>query len=121
MVDLSETGENGGELIGGNADSSVADRELNRAGSARLRVNRYLDHDGTLVGKFQGIADQVDKYLYEPRRVADQGRRHVWGDAAHEFQAFFIGPHGRHFQSSVDDFVQVEIDRVQFEVPRFDF
>src|SRR6185437_3518694 len=118
---LRKTVENRDELVGGNADSRITDGKANGSGDISVGIVRDANDNGTFVGKFESIADQIDQYLCQTGRVTDQMTRHIPIYMTGKLQTLLVGAHCHDIDGLVDDFVQVESDGFQLQATGFDF
>ena len=83
---------------------------------AQLDANRHL----ALLGKFDGIPEQIEQHLPQPHRIPAQRSRHAVADQAGQLQPLAVGPFGIGLHALVDELTQVEVDDVDVELSRFD-
>src|SRR5688572_19766476 len=57
-------------LLGWNADAGVTDRQM-ELDLATLTLARHAHYHFTRLGELDGVADQVDEDLAQPRRIGD--------------------------------------------------
>ena len=71
-VGLGEGREEAGQLFWRDADAGVLDLEAQAQGGGGLLDELHAQDDLSLVGEFDGVADQVDEHLFEAQEIADQ-------------------------------------------------
>ena len=69
---LGEALEDFCQLLRRNSDSGVRNRKADHSRRGGARLLSDADNHGALVGKFQGVADQIDQNLVQPVRIADE-------------------------------------------------
>ena len=92
-LDLGEALEQEALRLLRDADAGIADRDLEPAAGARQVAER--DVDGAGLGELDRVADQVHQHLPQPRRVAEQGPRHLRADGRRHVDVA-VGGAGRH-------------------------
>jgi len=73
------------------------------------------------VGEFQGIAGEIEQDLAQPAGVAGKLGRVVRGDGADQFEIFLVHVEAHHVDDTVEEFMQVERNVFEFQLPCFDF
>ena len=63
-----------------------------------------------MLGELDGISHQVHEDLPDPARIADQGLRHVAGNAEQKLQALLQRAEGEHAGRIADDLAEIESD-----------
>ena len=131
-VPLGEAFEDTVEHARGNPDARVGDRTAERAGICLLRLNTqcdlaesglvWLDSQNhlALVREFDGIAQQVDEYLTEACRIACHPGRDIRVDIGHQFEVFGAGSDRHQFSDLVNEIMDIEGDRFQFQMASLD-
>src|SRR2546426_694112 len=71
--------------------------------------------------KLYSIADQVKQDLPEPSRIATQLCRHPFLDKCRQFDLVLIRALDEQIERAFDDLPQIEIERLEMELARFDF
>jgi hypothetical protein len=101
------------------ADAGIDDFE---AQTLRLALPDRPDiHiDPAVLGKLDGIADQVDEDLAQMARIAMQVKRRLWRNVRRQHQALALGLRLHHHSRAVDQAVQVEILTCAHDTPGFD-
>ena len=107
--------------LGRDADASVADLDLNRrltVGPRRLR--RHMNHDRTVFGELDRIADQIEEHLLDPCRIAMQKRQRCVTPV--RLQGVLAS--SRRITKRVDhlanDLSRIEVDLFEFEATGLD-
>src|SRR4029077_9116765 len=85
-----------------------------------LSLGEKSEHDLAGFGELNGIAEQVDEDLAEPRRVADDIRRHTGGKPGHQANAFDFRLGAGEFNGLVDHLFEIESGPFQFEMAGLD-
>ncbi|MCY1400523.1 hypothetical protein D9M71_156140 [compost metagenome] len=81
------------------------------------RLPLRLDRDAALLGELQRIADQVDQYLPDTRRVAlDLQAAHVVGDHQLQVQTALRGAVLERLGATADQVGEVERNVLQFQL-----
>ena len=88
--------------------------------AASLRRDIYTHDNFTLLGEFDGIADQIDDDLTETSRITNEIVRYVRWDVVIQFQPLFRGTSCECLQRIAKCVAQGETDRLQFEFACFD-
>src|SRR5215472_12287437 len=103
-----------------NADSGVADRKthLNVAVGARLAA--YPQYYFTMLGKFDGIADQIHYDLPETQWIAYQGVGHIWMDMTRQLDTFLVGTRSQDAQCVFERVAQIETGVVKSQLACLD-
>ena len=103
------------------ADPRVGDREVERGLVFAQRLDFYAQYDFASLGKFDGIAHQVDGDPAQAVGISHQTLRHLGPDVARQLEAFVLGPQRQRFQGVLKRLSQIEGSVIQFELPRLDF
>jgi hypothetical protein len=116
-IHLREAIEDRRDLVFGNADARIGHLEADRA-----RIRRF-DTDGNLalVREFDRVAHKIDEDLPQTRRVAHDDPRDIRMDIDDEFKPLGMGANGHQFSGMFDEFPQIEGDRFQLQMARFNF
>ncbi len=120
-VGLGESVEDMVELFCRDANARVRHGEAQGAGLVRLGIVGDADGDFSAVGKLDGVADEVHDDLPQALGVADQFDRHIRRGGDQEFDLLFLRPERHEFGRLVQDFMEVEADLFEVDVPGFDF
>ena len=72
-----------------------------------------------MLGKFDGVADQIDQNLAQPPRVAAQQTGNRRFDQAVEFEIFLLRPDGQHLDRIFHRNAQIEIQGLQLQLAGF--
>jgi len=117
-VGLGKGVENQGLLVRRNADAGVRHGEMETI--RLLPVRGHGNPDMAPVGKFDGIAHQIEEHLAQAPRIAPvlfpQGRVQV----RHQFQAPIFGPQGLKLQGIHDQGTEGEGDFFHLHLARLD-
>ena len=79
---------------------------------------RHAKHDLALVGKLDGIPEQIDENLAQASGVASQRVRHGRIDIHDQFEALLVSPQRHGVRRVSDGIAGVEVDRVELEFAR---
>ena len=103
-IGLREFSEHGAEVLRCDPDARVADREsqLHHVVSGERRRDR--DHDFSLLGELDGVADQVHQDLTQPRRITTHRARHLGCHFGQQLEVSFARPHGQQAGRRMHDF-----------------
>ena len=77
-------------------------------------------HHRTVVGKLDGIAEQIADDLVQPQRVAQQGIGNLGVDLAMQRQAFFPGRQRQQPHRIAQTLAQGKRNTLRFNTPRLD-
>jgi hypothetical protein len=104
----------------GDAHSGIADHKLEPIGIAFHRRRTHLERDLALVGKLDGVADEVEKNLPHARGVAQECRRNMGLDEGKEID--FLAPrrHGQEVDHFIDAGGQGKRFLLEFDLPGLD-
>ena len=69
---------------------------------------------------FNGVANQIDDHLPQPVRISDHDFRNIAGNFEQKFDAFLMRLESQCPQHGFQAFAQIEIDRFQVHLARFD-
>jgi hypothetical protein len=131
-VGLGEGLEEAGLGFGGDADAGIADGEADGEDGLWLLGGGWVGFGGgsgewgdfegdfALVGKLDGVAEEVDEDLAEAAGVAEEGRGDAVVDEAGEFEVFLLGAFGEEIEGTFDEVADVEEGAVEFEAAGFD-
>ena len=81
---------------------------------------RHAQHHLALLGKLDGVAEQIDENLAQASGVASQRVRHVRIDIDDQFEALLVRPQCQRVRRVADGIARVEVDRVQLQFARLD-
>lgn len=96
MVDLFELTEQPVGLLGREADTRVANRDVELDGPVVRSLPRlYLDRDTAGLGELQSIAGQVEQDLTQTRAVDDNLQRDRRLDPPGDLEALGLGARGQ--------------------------
>ena len=107
-VRLGEGVEQGGHLFLLDADAGIGDRELQRAKPVRPLQLADADNDLSLLSELDGVLREVQQYLPDPQRIADQHARHVPLHREEDFDPFFPCLDADQIGKILQDVVQIE-------------
>ncbi|OFA07223.1 hypothetical protein DUGA2_05550 [Duganella sp. HH101] len=123
-VGLGEGLEQAGLLLVADPQAAVLDDEAQPdvavAGHRGLVVALDPQFDVAARGELECVADQVDQDLAQAQRVAQQVGRHVRRRPDHQFQSALRGPPREQVGQLAQGVGQVEGQRLQFQLARFD-
>ena len=105
-------------LLGRHADAGVAHRQL-QPHPAIMLGRRQADGDGAFLGKFDGIAHQVEHHLAEAHFVADQPLGHIGIDPRDDPDLLRLGIGRDQLDLVLDRAAQGEGMRFQRQLARF--
>src|SRR5438874_13131896 len=74
-----------------------------------------------MLGKLDGVTDQVDNDLAEAARIAQQRVRYVAVDLAGQLQPLLVGPQSQGLHGIAKAVAQSEFHAIELEFPRLDF
>ena len=80
-----------------------------------------MDEDITGGGELDGVADQIDEDLAQPRGVGDQASGHVIVDLVEQVEVFLLRRGADDGENLFDAARWLEGMRFQFQVARLDF
>ena len=86
-----------------------------------LLIDAHIKHDLALLGKFDGIANQIDDDLTQTRRIPDDTRRHIGMHIRDQFKAFFVRTDGQHPNCLEHGVLNGKGQRLEFHLASFDF
>ena len=90
------------------ADPAVADGDADQHSAADLRTAGGADADESVIGEFDGVADQVEQDLSHPHRVASHPVRAARGRIDEQRQILSHGLRPHRLDRSIDQFAQAE-------------
>ena len=120
VVGLAEGAEQLLLVLFGHPDTAVlhADAQLR---TVVMQVFEHgANHDVTVLGELDGIADQVAEYLAQAQRVAEQVQRSVAVDQADQFQMLGMRVGGKYGETVLDQIAQVERAVIEDQPSGFD-
>ncbi len=79
----------------------------------------YLQRDFPALGKFNGIAHDVDQNLPQAPRIADDTQGYIGRHSAHQCQTLVLRPHGKYFLGLDHTGLQIEGDVLNFQLACF--
>lgn len=103
------------------ADAGVAHRKLDHCTIPAAVTPGYVDEDITGGGELDGVADQIDEDLAQPRGVGDQASGHVIVDLVEQVEVFLLRRGADDGENLFDAARWLEGMRFQFQVARLDF
>ncbi len=114
---LKETGLN----LCGHPDPGVPHTKT-QPGAFRARVlNRNIHHNLTLLGEFDGIAQQVHQNLPQSSRISAHDRRCGVFQDANELKSFPVSAFGKKGHQFLHHVAQIKVNPIEFELTGFDF
>ena len=79
-----------------------------------------FEDDFALFGELDGVADEIDDDLVQPRRDRPPRPAERRADVAGQLEALAVGPHGQRLQRVAQRLVQIERDMLQLQLAGFD-
>ncbi|MNJ47621.1 hypothetical protein D3C77_427830 [compost metagenome] len=120
-VGLLEGDEHGFQALAVDADTGVVDRTAEPDQLAVEHLPARLDAHTAVLGKLQGIADQVEQDLPDTRRVAHHMKLlHARRQPQDKVQAALGSQVLERLHAAADQFAQVEVDVFQLKVGTLD-
>ncbi len=119
-VHLRERFEQAMKAVLGNPHSRVANLYFYQMTGSVLSGRLHGNGHFPAFRELDRIVHQVNDDLPQPHRIAPDTRRNLRIDRAEELQALFLGAFAEHLGDSFDRFTKVEVDRIQFQLARFD-
>ncbi len=89
-VDLRERLEDDVELVRGDANAGVRDREQVSAGVIAPAVKLHAEHDLAALRELDRIPDEIDEDLTQSRRISQHPAGHVRHHMAYQLQTFLV-------------------------------
>src|SRR5688572_1133651 len=120
-IDLRIGGEDQLACILGNPDPGVADCEPQCTGASVLGVALDPDDHFALVSELDGVSDEVNKDLPEPRWIADERPGHVRGNSKRELEPFLMSADGHDFERLVEYLTNIEVQVLERQMARLYF
>ena len=78
-------------------------------------------HDNlAFLRELDGVADEVDENLPQTHRIANHDVGHIGRNVAQKLQAAAMGANGEQLERIDQAVAQGELDRIEFELARFD-
>ena len=117
---LLERTENLDQLVGGNSDPRVADREMQPGpfGGDRLDIEVHKNFAG--FGELHGVPEQIDEYLLNAAGITEQMVGDFWRDATDDLQSLLCRTQHQHLRRAADAFRDPEVHTLQFQLARLD-
>jgi hypothetical protein len=107
------------ELFLGNADTGIANHEMQESETAVVFLAGHLQRHFPLAGEFDRVADQVENDLAEPRRVGVHHLRHIGRHFEQQAQALLIRANNHRFHGRLEFLAHIEIEVIQIQLSRF--
>jgi hypothetical protein len=104
----------------GDADAGVTDFEADDDTLVGLLVERGHDKDLATFGELDGITDEIDQDLANATGIAAEVGGDIGLDEAGQFEAFFVGFAGEHFDGGFDHLTEVQVGFLDGEGAVFD-
>ncbi len=119
-VRLAELLEDHVELVGGDADPRIADRELHRGEPALDRRQPHGDHHLATLGELERVAEQVGDDLAQAAGIAADGAGDVRAHVAQQLHRPLRAAAGQQACRGVDEAREVERNRFELEAAALD-
>ncbi len=119
-VGLAELLEQPADRLGGQADAGVAHRERELGRRRPFAVARHRQHDFAALGELDGVRQQVEQDLPQPRHVAAHRRRHVALEQVGEVELLLRGARADEVERRLDALAQIERLRLDVHAPGLD-
>ena len=103
------------DLLLGDADAGVDDRELQAAAIVPVFQRHHLQDDMAVVGELDGVADQVHQDLAQAAGIAVYALRAVGGEIEHQLHLLVDGRGHQQVADLVGGDLKIEIQRLQLE------
>ncbi len=107
-------------FVFGDSDTAVFDREFELRAVGAAFGQPHMDRDVSTLGKFEGIANQVDEHLPQAMGVADEVVGNGGGDMVGEAQLLALGGVLEGAVAEGDTVAQAEADALEVELARGD-
>jgi hypothetical protein len=118
IVDLLEGLEQLRNGLLGDADAGILDLEADQHVFLALFLHACTQGDGSALTELDRIARVVQQRLRQPRRVADELRRHRV-TLEHKLKTFFPGRVGDHRTDVIDERTDIEFGQIEDELVCF--
>ena len=119
-IALGECFEDRSLSVGRDADAGVADRDLEVDAAVPFAGHPDTDRDTALAGELEGVADQVDQDLPDPRRIPQQPPRQPGAAREIQRQRTLTGLPAQRLQGLVEQSGEIERDRLDQELAGLD-
>ena len=103
-----------------NADAGIANDESHDHPFTLDGPALHPHHNLSRLRELDRVANQIEQNLTQPRRIAAQSGRNVRGNLARELQPLGMSAGRQRAQRVVDRVAQIEVNRVDVELARFD-
>ena len=110
-VDLSKRVKDRFRRFRRNSNAGIADLKVQCDRRICLRGDCDLNDDFTLLGKLDGVSDEVRQGLHEPPRIGDDCSRYARRDSINEFQSLLLSPHCQSSNGCFELFPNIEPGR----------